>query len=207
MPCRSGQRRIRRGPADFEGPFVVFTGRMGQNPTEAGEKAENKRSREDFQNAQTHHHAGGACRRSAGAAGRGQRPAENHHRHPDLAAQHRAHAGDRRQGARPLQESRPRRRHRLARRRREGFPRAARRQYRSGPHARRADHHRHLEWRRRESAVGQPAEVRSLDGRARRHQDDGGSQGQAHRHPGARRLRRICSAAACCARPRSIPRT
>ena len=57
-----------------------------------------------------------------------------------------------------------------------------------GPDARRADHHRHFERRRREGAVGQPAEVRSLDDRARRHQDDGGPQGQAHRHPGARRL-------------------
>ena len=42
MPCRCGQKRIRRRSADFEGPFVVFTGRMGENPTQGGEKAENK---------------------------------------------------------------------------------------------------------------------------------------------------------------------
>jgi hypothetical protein len=187
-PCRAGQRRIRRGLADFADLFVVIPGWVRQNPLRRANKPKDQRPREDFQNAQTHHHAGGTgCHRDR-VAGRGQRTAEDHHRHTNITAQHRAYAGNRRQGTRPIQKSRPRGRHRFARRRRESLPRPACRQYRSRSHARRADHHRHLEWRRRQGAVGEPAEVRSLDDRARRHQDDGGSQRQAHRHPGTRRL-------------------
>ena len=81
MPDRRGQRRIRRGLQARGSAFVVFmrydrakfmrTRRAAQSPRRLAKRPNNK-IRED-QNAQTHHDAGGACRRRAGAAGCGQR--------------------------------------------------------------------------------------------------------------------------------------
>ena len=58
----------------------------------------------------------------------------------------------------------------------------------------------------REGAFRQSAEVRSLDGRARRNQDHGRSQGQTYRHPGARRFCRHFEPQPYCAPQRSIRR-
>ena len=108
---------------------------------------------------------------------------QDHHRHTDVAAQYRPHAGHRRQGTRPVQEGRPRCRYRVARRRGQKSIARCSRAISSSAHARRADDYRPLERRGGESAVRQSAEIRSVDGCARRDQDDGRSQGQAYRHP------------------------
>ena len=76
-----------------------------------------------------------------------------------------------------------------------------------GVDTRRAYDHRPLQVAPTVKALSrESAEIRSLDDCARRNQDDGRSERQAHRHPGAWRFRRHFEPAAYCAQQRSIRR-
>src|SRR6478672_8479499 len=87
-------------------------------------------------------------------------------------------------------KSRPRRRYRIARRRREGLSRLAGGQYRFWPYTGGTDDYRPVQRSRGQSPLREPAEIRSLDGGAGRNQDDGRSERQAHRHSRAGWFRR-----------------